>query len=62
MPNDIEAGTVRIVARDNRGESEIYKGDHDGGQTIEIPMSMTTTTRVRIYVNDILKDERVIEP
>jgi serine/threonine-protein kinase len=62
IPNDVGPVTVRMMARDNRGESQVYKGEHEGGQTIEIPMSVNSTTRVRIYLNDVLKDEKVIEP
>lgn len=62
VPKGDDEVVVRIVARDNRGESEVYQGIHAGGTTVEIPMEVTSTTRVRVYVDDILKDERVVEP
>ncbi|MCB4756318.1 MAG: PASTA domain-containing protein [Elusimicrobia bacterium] len=62
IPSESGVLAVRIMARDNKGESEVYKGEHEGGQTIEIPIHVTATTRLRIYVNDVLKDERVVEP
>lgn len=54
--------TVRLIARDSRGESEIYKKVQKGGDLIAIPMSVTSTTRVRVYVDEVLVDEKVIEP
>jgi len=63
VPDDFSGSVeVKMVARDNRGESEIYNGEHTAGQTVEIPINVTSTTRVRIYVNGLLKDERVLEP
>lgn len=62
IPKEEEFANIRIMARDNRGESEIYRGEHNGGDTIEIPMDVNSTTRVYIYVNEVLKDERVVEP
>ncbi len=63
VPEDIHGSAeVKMVARDSRGESEVYNGQHAAGQSIEIPVNVTTTTRVRIYVNGLLKDERVLEP
>lgn len=53
---------IRIKARDNRGEFEVYEGRHQGGDRIEIPMSIESTTRARIYIDGRLQQERVIEP
>jgi len=62
VPKDSPAdSTVRIMARDNRGESLIYEGKHAGGAVVEIPIGINTTTRFRIYVNDLLTEERVVE-
>lgn len=62
VPSDKGTVTVRIIARDNRGESEIYKRTHKGGDTIELPISVSSPTRVRVYVDDALAEEKVIEP
>lgn len=62
VPSDSDSVTVRIMARDNRGESKVYEGKHQGGQTVEIPIGINATTRFRVYVDDILKEERVVEP
>lgn len=62
VPSEMGEVTVRIVARDNRGESEVYRGKHAGGGIVEIPISVSAPTRVRIYVDDILQEERVVEP
>lgn len=62
VPEEEGPSLVRMVARDNRGESEVYAGEHHGGELVEVPLNVNATTRVRIYVNGLLKDERVIEP
>jgi len=62
VPADRNDVSVKIMARDNRGESQVYKGDHKGGDEIEVPISVNSTTRFRIYLNDTLEEERVIEP
>ncbi len=63
LPKDApNPSDVKMVARDSRGESEVYNGKHAPGQVVEIPMNVTSTTRVRIYVNGLLSDEKVLEP
>ncbi len=62
VPSDVDEATVKVVARDNRGESEVYQGKHKGGEKVEVPVAIQTTTRFRIYVNDVLQEERVVEP
>jgi serine/threonine-protein kinase len=53
---------VRIMARDNRGETQAYEGKHPGGFTLTIPISVKSPTRFRIYVDDLLTEERLVEP
>jgi hypothetical protein len=53
---------VRIMARNDQGETKIYEGKHKGGAVLEVPVSVKTTTRFRVYVDDVLKDEKVVEP
>jgi hypothetical protein len=62
VPDDVQEGTVRIMARDANGETEIYSGQHAAGSTVEVPIRVLSTTRFRFYVDDVLKGERVIEP
>lgn len=62
IPQEEREVEVRIKARNSQGEFEVYKGKHRGGERIEIPMNIQSTTRARIYLNDRLKQERVIEP
>jgi eukaryotic-like serine/threonine-protein kinase len=62
VPADRTETVVKIMARDNKGESQIYKRNHKGGDTIEFPIAVSATTRVRIYLDEILQEERVIEP
>lgn len=62
VPGDQSDATVRIMARNDQGESQIYEGRHKGGAVVEVPVQVKTTTRFRVYLNDVLKEERVIEP
>ena len=62
IPSDRGDVSVRITARDTKGETTIYEGKHKGGQTIELPVAVSVATRFRIYLDDVLTDERVIEP
>ena len=62
VPPEITEATIRINARDDSGETQVYEGKHVGGTVVEIPVTIKTSTRFRIYVDDVLKDEKVIEP
>jgi beta-lactam-binding protein with PASTA domain len=62
VPSDAGDAVVRIMARNDQGETKIYEGKHKGGAVLEVPVSVKTTTRFRFYVDDVLKDEKVVEP
>ncbi|MCG3204543.1 MAG: hypothetical protein KCHDKBKB_01258 [Elusimicrobia bacterium] len=62
VPGDPVEVTVKIMARNDKGESQIYEGRHKGGTLIEVPVAVTVPTRFRVYVDDVLKEERVVEP
>lgn len=62
IPSDLGDVTIRIMARDNTGESQVYEGKHKGGTKVEIPIGINVTTRFRVYVDDLLKEEKVVEP
>lgn len=62
VPTDVDVAMVKVVARDNRGESTIYEGKQEPGAKVEVPVAVNTTTRFRIYINDVLQEERVVEP
>jgi hypothetical protein len=51
---------VRVVARDEVGEHEVFKGERDPGETLSVPLVPSGPTRVRIYLNDVLVDERIV--
>lgn len=62
VPLDAGDVTIRIMRRDDKGESWIYEGKHKGGAQLEIPVTVTATSRFRVYMDDVLKDEKVVEP
>ncbi|OVE75902.1 hypothetical protein BVX98_06750, partial [bacterium F11] len=62
VPRGLGESEIRIQARSNRGEYDVYHGQHHGGYLIEVPMDIDSTTRVRVYIDGDLKHERVIEP
>jgi serine/threonine-protein kinase len=62
VPSDVDTAVVKVIARDNRGESTVYEGKHKGGEKIDVPVAVNSTTRFRIYINDVLQEEKVIEP
>lgn len=62
VPSDVVEATIRINARDDKGESQVYEGKHKGGSVVEIPVSVTAPTRFRVYMDDVLKEEKVLEP
>jgi serine/threonine-protein kinase len=53
---------LKIIARNNRGENEIYSGEHKGGDVVDVPVNVNSTTRFRIYIDDVLQEEQVLEP
>jgi eukaryotic-like serine/threonine-protein kinase len=62
MPFDSTEAVVRIMARNDQGETQVYEGKHKGGALLEVPVAVRTTTRFRVYVDDVLKEEKVVEP
>jgi serine/threonine-protein kinase len=60
VPQGSGKAQVRVVARDEAGEHEIFKGDRDPGETLNIPLVPNGPTRVRIYLNDVLVDEKIV--
>lgn len=62
IPSGKGDAVVKLMARDSRGESEIYKGTHKGGDVVALPIAITSTTRIRVYLDDILVEEKVLEP
>lgn len=62
VPSELGQVTIRIMARNDQGENQIYEGKHKGGSTVEVPAYVRTTTRFRVYVDDVLKEEKVVEP
>jgi len=60
VPQGTDKVQIRMVARDESGEHEIFKGQKNSGETIDLPMAPTGPTRVRIFVNDVLMDEQIV--
>ncbi|MFN0116796.1 MAG: PASTA domain-containing protein [Elusimicrobiota bacterium] len=61
-PSGSQELVVKVVARDSHGEIEIYKGNHPPESSIGIPVKVTEPTRYRIYMNDVLSEEKLVEP
>jgi beta-lactam-binding protein with PASTA domain len=60
VPQGTEKAQVRIVTRDELGEHEIFKGERNPGDALNVPLVPSGPTRVRIYLNDVLVDERIV--
>jgi len=62
VPRGEDEVIIRIQARSSKGEFDVYSGKHEGGERIEVPMAIQSTTRVRVYVDGRLDKEEVLEP
>lgn len=60
IPRGTDKVQVRIVTRDELGEHEIFKGEENAGDVLDIPLSSAGPTRARIFINDVLVDEKVV--
>jgi hypothetical protein len=61
VPSGNDRVQLRMVARDESGEHEIFRGERNGGDAVEVPVPGAGPTRVRIFLNDLLVDERIVE-
>jgi eukaryotic-like serine/threonine-protein kinase len=52
---------VRLVLLDDRGEKEMFNGLKSPGSKLEIPIDPQGRSRVRIFINNILVEERDIK-
>lgn len=58
IPQGGSSRSLRLVLRDNEGETEVFKGVRDPGTKLSVPVSPRGKARMRIFVNNILVEER----
>ncbi|PIR15031.1 MAG: hypothetical protein COV48_16635 [Elusimicrobia bacterium CG11_big_fil_rev_8_21_14_0_20_64_6] len=58
LPQSGSESQVRIVVIDKYGERELFNGVRKPGSKIEVPIQETGGSRVKIYMNGILVEER----
>lgn len=52
---------VRLTLFDDNGETEIFHGSREPGTKLDIPVSTKGSSRVRVFINSILVEEREIK-
>ena len=55
------ARNLRLTLQDDNGEKEIFRGQRAPGSKLELAVNPKGNARVRIFVNDILVEEREIK-
>ncbi|HRY28974.1 MAG TPA: PASTA domain-containing protein [Elusimicrobiota bacterium] len=61
VPAGSDRVLVRMVIRDERGEREVFSGYQNAGALVEVPVVIRGASRVRIFVNGVLIEERLLE-
>ena len=52
---------LRLVLLDDRGEKELFNGTRAPGTKLELPVDPQGRARIRIFINNILVEEREIK-
>ena len=52
---------IRFTLIDETGEHEIFKGERTPGSKLEIPINPTGNARVRVFINNILVEQREVK-
>lgn len=58
IPQGGSSRSLRLVLRDDEGETEVFKGVREPGTKLSVPVSPHGRARMRIFVNNILVEER----
>ena len=61
VPQGTSASEVRIVLKEKKTEKLLFKGKQNPGTKIRVPHSGAPGSKIRVFVNDILVDERTIK-
>jgi len=52
---------IRLTLIDETGEHEIFKGERTPGSKLEIPINPSGNARVRVFINNILVEQREVK-
>lgn len=52
---------VRLTLLDDNGEKEIFNGVRPSGTKLEVPINPQGSARIRIFINNVLVEEREVE-
>ncbi|MGA2089848.1 MAG: PASTA domain-containing protein [Endomicrobiales bacterium] len=61
IPQGGDKRAIRLVLRDDTGETEIFNGIKEPGSKLSIPIAPHGTSRVRIFMNNILVEEQEVQ-
>ncbi len=56
-----EEKNIRIFLEDNNGERKIYEKRHSPGTKIDLPLAVEGNAKIKIFSDDILVEERLLE-
>jgi hypothetical protein len=49
---------IRLTIQDDKGEQELFRGSRAPGSKLELPINPKGNARIRIFINNILVEER----
>jgi len=61
IPQGVEEKNIRILLEDSSGERMVYEKLHLPGTKIDLPLSIQDKGKIKIFSNNILVEERILE-
>jgi len=61
IPQGGDSRSMRLVLRDDSGETEIFSGVKQPGSKLSIPINPQGRSRVRVFMNNILIEEQEVK-
>ena len=61
IPQGEEERQIRLVLIDENGEKELFQGSRAPGSKLEISIAPRGSARVRVFINNILVEEREVK-
>jgi serine/threonine-protein kinase len=58
IPQGAEDRQIRLTIQDDKGELELFRGSRPPGSKLELPINPKGNARIRIFINNILVEER----